>query len=604
MAAKELEKLEKNVIDGEDGKKPSHADKLVMYCLAQDPVLFHDQHRTGYARVLQNKVNVTVSIRSRQFKSWLAGLLWQTEQKAPGSEALTSARNVLESMALQDGNQHMLYNRVAPAEDGIWIDMTDDRWRAIKVTADGWFIVDNPPILFCRYSHQKPLPDPVQGGNIWRFLDFVNLKKDDEKTRLLLAVTIVSYLIPEVPHVILVFYGIQGSGKSMVFKLIRRLIDPSSVETLTMPRDENERVQQLAHHWCAFYDNQTQIPLWTSDTLCRAATGGGFTKRELYTDDEDIIYEFMRCVGINGINIAASRGDLLDRSLLLGLKDIPTDKRREEKVLLAEFEGCRAEILGGVLDTLSKALKMYPLVNTPKLFRMADYTRWGCAIAQALGKTEKDFLDAYEVKVNAQIEEAAQSSVVATVLLDFMTNRAEWEDTPSRLYKELIAHAKILEISTHQKSWPRAPHILVRQLNELIPALGALGITVETEIRTTGGSRRIYIRSVTSVPTVTPQKELGASDASDGTSPISTTVLPQKEQRIFVKLFDINEVVRIQPLENPLTGRCDLHNPRGSIDMTEYPKDLLTYSVETREKKFLVCETCGLQIKKEKRERE
>ena len=36
-----------------------------------------------------------------------------------------------------------------------------------------------------------------------------------------------------------------------------------------------------------------------------ARARGGFSKRELYSDDADVIYNFKRCVGLNGINIVA-----------------------------------------------------------------------------------------------------------------------------------------------------------------------------------------------------------------------------------------------------------------------------------------------------------
>jgi len=478
-------------------KKPSQADKLIKLCLVHNPTLFHDQHKTPYVRVQQSNVNVTLPVRSKPFKTWLASLLWQDEEKAPGTEAVYSAINVLEAMAIFKGLKYKLYNRVAPADDGFWIDMTDDKWRAIKVTAEGWEIVDQPPILFKRYSHQQPMVEPKRTGDPWRFLDFINIDKEDEATRLTLLCTIISYLIPNIPHVILCLYGIQGSGKTMLFKLIKCLIDPSAVDILTLPRDERERIQQLDHHWCAFYDNVTKLPFWMSDTLCRAATGGGFTKRELYTDDQDVIYNFKRCVGLNGINVAAQRGDLLDRILLVGLQDIPKTKRRTEKQLLGEFESCKAEILGGFLDTLVKAIQVYPSVNPKGLFRMADFTRWGCAIAIALGKTQEDFLNAYEKKVQMQIEEAALASPVATVLIDLMESIKEWEGTPSQLYIALLNRAKELSISTRQKIWPKASNSLVRQLNELIPSLKALGWEVVTGVRAgPEGTRRILINSV------------------------------------------------------------------------------------------------------------
>jgi len=481
----------------DDGGKSSQSDRLVKFCLMKRPVLFHDQHKIPYIRIRQRSALVTMPLRSREFKSYLAMLMWEVEEKVPNTEALNSALNVLKGKALLQGEQITLYNRVAPAEDGVWIDMTDAEWRAIHVTSAGWEIVDYPPIIFKRYSHQLPLSEPEHGGDPWKLLNYFNIKPDDENSRLVLMCLFTSYFLPLIPHAILVPHGIQGSAKSCMFRFMRRVFDPSSIELLTMPRDERERIQQLDHHWLAFYDNVTSIPTWISDSLCRAATGGGFTKRELYSDDDDIIYNILRCLGLNGINIAAQRGDLLDRVILLALENISNDERKEESELFADFEKDRPGILGGFLDVLAKAMQFYPDTKPSGLFRMADFTRWGCAIAKALGKTDKEFLEAYEEKVKGQIEEAAHASPVATVLLDFMQSREEYEGTPTDLFKALISHAKGLEISTRQKSWPRAPHVLSRQLNELVPSLKALGLNVEVS---KSGIRRIVINSVPSVP--------------------------------------------------------------------------------------------------------
>ena len=498
-------------------EKKSQADRLVTLCISQQPIFFHDQHKTPYMRVRQAGVNVIMPIRSRQFKTWLANLMWQTEQKVPGTEGLNSAINVLQGKALLEGKQYTLHNRVAPAEDGFWIDMADDKWRAIKVDAQGWRIIDDPPILFRRYSHQLPLAEPILGGDPWRLLIYFNICKDDNDTRLTLICACASYYIPLIPHPILVLHGIQGSGKTWLFKLIRSVFDPSSIEVLSMPRNERERVQQLDHHWIAFYDNITSIRSWVSDSLCRAATGGGFTKRELYSDDEDVIFNFKRCVGLNGINIAAQRGDLLDRSLLVGLEHISNENRKTEEKLFADFEKEKAGILGGFLDVLVKAIQLYPTVKADRLFRMADFTRWGCAIAKALGKTEENFIKAYESKVKSQIEEAAHASPVATVLLDYLehrTNPKNWEGTPTTLFMALLEHAKSLEISTRQKTWPKAPHVLVRQLNELAPSLKSLGWEVVSS--KSGGTRRISVNSVSSVPSATSEeREEDGRDAKD-----------------------------------------------------------------------------------------
>jgi len=506
----------------DDGGKPSQADKLVLLASRQCIEFFTDQTKTAYAQMPVDGARVHMPLRSRPFRAWLARLLWLSERKAPGPQGICGAVNVLEAQALFQGKRYTLHNRVAPADDGIWLDMSDELWRAIKVTPQGWSIVEDPPILFKRYSHQRPMVEPKRGGNPWRLLDFLNIDPLDAGTRLLFLCDCISFLIPLIPHPILVLHGIQGSGKSCNFRLLRRLLDPSVIELLTLPRDERERVQQLDHHWLAFYDNVTSISWWMSDTLCRAATGGGFTKRELYSDDSDVIYDFKRCVGLNGINIAAQRGDLLDRSLLVGLQNIPREKRRTEEQLLREFEAIKAEILGGFLDTLVKAIQIYPSVNLKGLFRMADFTRWGCAIATALGKTEKEFSDAYEANVRNQTEEAAHASPVATVLLDFMEKKgSNWKGTPTELFTALLNHARQSDISTRQKAWPKAPHVLIRQLNDLAPSLKSLGWEVSSQ--RTGATRKVQIQSVTSDTTVSRKGENSkCSDANDANSSTSS----------------------------------------------------------------------------------
>jgi energy-coupling factor transporter ATP-binding protein EcfA2 len=520
--SKDLEKAEK----GEPERK-SQADKLVALCLLEEPTLFTDQTGMPFAYVNQKGVKVTLPLRSRLFKSWLSSLLWEAEQKAPGNEAISSALNILVSKAMFEGPRITLYNRVAPGENCFWLDMTDDKHRAIKITSEGWSIVDDPPILFKRYNHQLPLAIPTRGSDAWRLLEFCNIvtseseqAKLDSKdmipnTKLVVICNCVSFLIPTIPHPMLLLYGIQGSGKSVIFKLLKRLLDPSSIELLTLPKNESERIQQLEHHWLSFYDNVTRLPYWMSDTLCRAVTGSGFSKRELYSDDDDVIYAFKRCVGLNGINIAAQTGDLLDRAVLVGLTNIEKEKRRTEEELFTEFEKCKPEILGAFLGVLVKAMQLYPQVDPAELFRMADFTKWGCAISRALGNTEKEFLDAYGLKVKAQSEEAAHASPVATILLDsFSTAKEPWEGTPTQLYMRLNEHAKMLGISTRQKAWPKAPNTLVRRLNELVPSLKSLGLDIETGIREGhGGPRRVRINTVT---TVTPHEKHGEKGDDKG----------------------------------------------------------------------------------------
>jgi len=487
-------------VSEEDGKRLSQADRMLRLAGKEDTMLFTDQRGEPYLRAPMSEVYETMRLRSKKVRAWLAGLLWRAEEKAPNSEALASALNVLEAQAY-DGPVIHLYNRVAPDDlGGIYIDMADPGWRAIHVTRDGWRIVDHPPVLFRRYTHQKPLPEPKPGGDPWELLSFTHIEEPGD--RLLYVVTVISYLIPGIPHPIMVLHGPQGAGKTWTLRAARAVIDPSVLDLLTLPRQQRELVQNLDHHYCAFYDNVGPIPEWISNVLCRAVTGTGVSKRQLYTDDEDVIYEYRRCCGLTDINIAAERGDLLDRSILIGLEHLPERKRKTESELYAMLEEKAPGILGGILDTLVKALRIYPTIKLPGLFRMADYTKWGCAIAEALGVGRDEFLKAYGENIARQSIEAVRASPVADVLLRFMETRTSgtWSGTASQLYSELVEVAAEMKVSTRQKAWPKKPHTLMRRLNELAPSLPAVGYQIEKgRTKDRSRTRIITIKSVQSV---------------------------------------------------------------------------------------------------------
>jgi len=480
-------------------KRESQASALVKLAQAESVVLFHDERQEPYTQIRRGEDLVVMRLRGKEARTWLSGLLWRDREKAPNNEALSSALNVLEAMA-NEGSEHRLYNRVAPGEDAsIWLDLCNEAWDAVHITRAGWEVVKHPPILFRRYSHQQPLPTPIRGGSLAPLLDYAHITHLGDQ--LLYVVAVITYLVPDIPHVVLIFYGPQGAGKTWALRVIRFLIDPSQLDLLSLPTRYEELIQNLDHNWCAFYDNVSRLPDWQSNVFCRAVTGTGVSKRRLYTDDEDFICQYHRCIGFTDINIAAERGDLLQRSLLLGLDAIPEERQKTEKELKTILERQRPEILGAILDFLVKAMNFYSKVNPPKLYRMADYTIWGLAITKALGIDPQHFLDAYQENIDAQNLEAVRASPISDALILLMKlNPDGWSGTASQLYTALEDEANELKISTRQKAWPKKPHVLSRVLNELTPSLSAVGLKVERGYHEK--DRLIHINTVGSVGSV------------------------------------------------------------------------------------------------------
>ena len=86
------------------------------------------------------------------------------------------------------------------------------------------------------------------------------------------------------------------------------------------------------------FDNLSALPPWLSDTLCRLASGGSFAVRQLYTDQDEVLFEAARPIILNGIEDVVSRPDLADRALFLTLPSLSEAQRRPEKELWQEFE--------------------------------------------------------------------------------------------------------------------------------------------------------------------------------------------------------------------------------------------------------------------------
>jgi hypothetical protein len=465
---------EKEKSSGNEKDKPSQADILVRIATGE-AYLFHDEARDGYASLPINGHRETWPLRSKFFKQWLVRRYYEQTDKSPNNEAIRQALNVIEAKAVFDGPEIKLSLRVAEHEGALWYDLANKAWQAVKITPDGWEVINNPPILFRRFKNTTAQVLPQKGGSFDLLRKYINLK--DEEDWLLLTALIAHAFVPGVPHAIPVFYGDKGAAKTTAQRVIRKLIDPAVRDTMTLPTDKNELVLMLMTNYAPCFDNLDGLSPWQSDMLCQAATGGGISKRELYTDMEEVILSFLRCPMLNGINLVASRDDLLDRCVLFKLERIDEEERKTEAEFWREFEGDRPYILGAIFDVLTKALQIYQHVKLPALPRMADFATWGYAIMEAAGGKGAAFLRAYRKNIAGAVEEAVANDVVGAAVAEFMDGKEEWEGTATELLEAL---SELPSVNEKDKAWPKRPNTLTRRLNNLKSTLADYGIKVQT----------------------------------------------------------------------------------------------------------------------------
>src|SRR5262249_15827356 len=261
-------------------------------------------------------------------------------------------------------------------------DLGDDRWRVIEVNAIGWRVIGQPPVRFRRAAGMLPLPVPQPGGSIERLRVFLNVASDSD------FVLVVSFVLACLrnrgPYPVLVLSGEQGSAKSTFSAIVRALLDPNTAPLRALPREDRDLFIAASNGHVLAFDNVSGLPAWISDTLCRLATGGGFAVRQLYTDQDEVLFDATRPVILNGIEEIVARPDLADRALFLTLDPIAEAGRRPEAELWAAFEAERPRILGELLDAVVEGLKRLPETRLEKLPRMADFALWATACEIAL----------------------------------------------------------------------------------------------------------------------------------------------------------------------------------------------------------------------------
>ena len=131
-------------------------------------------------------------------------------------------------------------------------------------------------------------------------------------------------------------------------------------------------------------------------------------------------------------------------------------------------------------------MRNFPDIHLDKLPRMADFTRWGYAIGEALGGHGEKFLKEYAANRAKQNIEVINSHLVSLMVTVFMQNKTIWEGWVSQLLAELVLLAPDLGINPHSKRFPSQPNLLSRRLNETKSNLEAIGIVFTTDVRSPG----------------------------------------------------------------------------------------------------------------------
>ncbi len=490
--------------DHKDDKKPTQRDRLLM--VVDDATFWKCHDGTAHVSIRAGDHIEHHPVRSRAFRDWLVGaaaerfLTFINGRPRPwscGKSAIEDALSHCEARAaISGGNVHEARLRVAAHESDILINLGDPTWRAAHIAQGAWRIVDQSTVPILRSRRTGALPEPMPGGSVDLLRPFVNASSESDFR--LIVLWLLAALRPTGPYPILALSGEQGSGKSILTTLLRRLVDPVGGNIMQPPMNDRDLIAAARNNPVLAFDNLSGLSRDLSDSLARLATGGDIGGRKLFSDDDSAQFSAKRPIILNGIPDLAERGDLASRAIVIQLE--PLARRRTEADFWESFDAVSGQILGALFDALAAAMAILPTRQLPddaSDLRMADFALLAMAAETALGWPQGSALGALRSNVGRGAEIAAENDPVAAAIRGLIEQDGGFAGTTTKLWDRLAATAP--EETRRGRDWPSSTKALGARLRRLAPVLRHLGVDIRSRHTRDGMTHEIRIAHAASV---------------------------------------------------------------------------------------------------------
>lgn len=441
-------------------------------------IFYHDRAETPYVCVIKDGIKQYMEVYGNDYKKRVRYMYYERYQKAVQKDSLQRVLDTLAVKAQIEGEEITPAYRCAYYEGKIYYYLADREQTVICIDENGYRVIAESPVPFIKKQNmsEQVLPEKSKeslktlGMKYWQFAT-----ADD---RILHWVLVISRFIAEGSQPLIYYFGDRGSAKSTSMKLDKMIVDPSEIDIKALPKNISDVVAAVSNQYMVCFDNVSRISAELSDIFCIVATHGYYSKRMLYSNNEECAIKLNARVSFSGITNLSTKPDLIDRMVCLKLNRIDSSKRRTEEEIMEEFRKDLPRILHKIFQVLSKALPIYRNLNLEKLPRMADFAKWGYAIAEALGYGGERFLKIYNNNQSDLLENMVSEDSVITVLIEVMRKYRYFKGTVTELVTALTATAEKMEINT-KVGWIRDASSLSRRLYENQSVLSMFGIMIK-----------------------------------------------------------------------------------------------------------------------------
>ncbi|EQC44588.1 hypothetical protein M899_2472 [Bacteriovorax sp. BSW11_IV] len=426
---------------------------------------------------LENGFTKTYHIDSPDLKRTLQSISFNDLNKLLRDDSYRMVKDYLCAKAYISGIQLPVHLRTHYDGENIYYNLANSSAEIVKISSTGWIIEQNSDVKFhkTRNMLSNVNPSPQGTGDLNLLKKYINYSSNEQWY--LIATWLLSTCYRK-PYVVLLFIGQQGTAKSSSSKNLIEVVDPCLAPLNSKPRKEQDVFISASSRHLLGYDNISGINAHVSDLLCRISTGAGLELRRLHTDSEQTVFNTANPMILNGITDFANRGDLMSRAIFIELPVIPPNERKTDLELTNAFQEDLPKILSGAFDCLSIALKNIDSIKLTDKPRMADFAVFGCAVSEALGITQEDFMMAYNKNIIESNKKTLELDPVAISIKNFLLNAPEhlWEGTMTDLLVQLDAY--LPENLKRINEVPTTPAALSNTISRLAPMLEISGIGV------------------------------------------------------------------------------------------------------------------------------
>jgi putative DNA primase/helicase len=418
-------------------------------------------------------------LRSADFRDWLTANYYSEFETAPSSLALRAVLRTLEARAQSgDSPAQKVDHRVSFEGDPfvpskIFLDLANAAGEILEITSQGWTLTDNLHHSFQRSpgmlalpsppaNPQSPIPNPLPG-----FAALLNLSPTAQT---LVFTWLASAVRPTGPYPILVLRGPAASGKSVLARALRTLIDPSAAPLRRLPIRECELPQLALHNWILIFDHVHRIPIKISEALCALSSGEAIeTAQPDYRDNAlaEIARPIILIAPLDEAQFPwTPTRSLSNRTLTVDLLALADP--RSEAAVWSDFEALRAPALAALADAVSSALRHVRDIDLGHVGRFPDSVAWAAAAAHVVG------LDPAAIAGAVSDPESIWLGVdpFRDILYTLLRRAPAWSGDSSALLTQLRAIAPLATLpSTPERlrqALARVPNITISRIGRVI----------------------------------------------------------------------------------------------------------------------------------------